>query len=59
VPPGDPRAEATAAAAVAGDEGERERLVRAGHAYARAHTTEAETARLAAFLLATGAGLRR
>ena len=52
VPPDDPLAAASAAVSVADDAVTRERLVRAGNAYALAHTTEAETARLAAFLLA-------
>ena len=50
VPPGDAGAAALAAQSVVGDEHLRARLVRAGHEYARSHTIEAETSRVAGFL---------
>jgi glycosyltransferase involved in cell wall biosynthesis len=50
VPPGDAEAAARAASAIASDPGLRARLVRAGSEYAVAHTIEAETRRLAAFI---------
>jgi glycosyltransferase involved in cell wall biosynthesis len=50
VPPGDPRAAASALEAVAADPRLRERLVRAGHAWVRDHTITAELNRVQAFL---------
>jgi glycosyltransferase involved in cell wall biosynthesis len=50
VPPGDADAAARALSTLASDQAARERLVRAGLAYARAHTVEAETFRVARFL---------
>jgi glycosyltransferase involved in cell wall biosynthesis len=50
VPPGDPRAAASALEAVAVDPRLRERLVRAGHAWVRDHTMMAELNRVQAFL---------
>jgi glycosyltransferase involved in cell wall biosynthesis len=50
VPPGDPRAAASALDAVAGDPGLRRRLVRAGHAWVCDHAMTAELNRVQAFL---------
>jgi hypothetical protein len=50
VPPGDPDTAARALSTMAADPAGRERLVRAGHSYARAHTIEAESLRVARFL---------
>ncbi len=50
VAPGDAMAAAGAASAVVEDAQLRERLVRAGHNYARAHTVEIESQKLAGFL---------
>ncbi len=51
VGPGDARAAADALCSLAEDEGLRARLVEAGTVIARAHTREAEAAKLAAFLI--------
>jgi glycosyltransferase involved in cell wall biosynthesis len=53
VPPGDATAAAAAVESVVRDPATRQQLVRNGNAYVAAHTLEAETARLAAFLRAT------
>jgi glycosyltransferase involved in cell wall biosynthesis len=53
VPPGDAQAAAVAIRTVVADRALRQRLVHGGHRYALAHTTEAETGRLAAFLRRT------
>lgn len=50
VPPGDPDAAAGALERIAADARQRAALVAAGTRYARAHTTESECRRLAAFL---------
>jgi glycosyltransferase involved in cell wall biosynthesis len=50
IPPGDPDAAAAALQAMVADERHREALVERGFAYARAHTIEAETARVASFI---------
>lgn len=55
VPPGDAAAAAEAVRRVRGDRELRERLVRAGAARVRAHTLEAESRRLVAFIAACGA----
>jgi glycosyltransferase involved in cell wall biosynthesis len=53
VPPGDAQAAAVAIRTVIDDRALRQRLVHVGHRYALAHTTEAETRRLAGFLRGT------
>jgi len=50
VRPGDPAAAASALETVVGDSRLRERLVRAGHAWIRAHSARLELRRLASFL---------
>jgi glycosyltransferase involved in cell wall biosynthesis len=52
IPPGDPEAAAAALDRVAVDPGLRARLIERGLAVARAHTLEAESARVATFLTA-------
>jgi glycosyltransferase involved in cell wall biosynthesis len=53
IPPSDARAAADALISIAGDERLRRRLIDEGLARARAHTLDAEVARVAEFILAT------